>query len=120
LRIVKDEPLALQTCFIPLRIGEHLLEEDLASQSMNRLIQERGGIRFTRSDVWIEAPIVSRKEEQLLGSPRVPLFLAVVGVTFDQNGNPVRFSRGVFRGDRVRLKISDSSVFELDYSLLMD
>jgi GntR family transcriptional regulator len=120
LRMVKGEPLALQTSFIPLKIGEHLLDEDLASQSLNRLIQELGGIRLTRSDIWIEAPIVSRKEEQLLGSPRVPLFLAVVGVTFDQDGSPVRFSRGVFRGDRVRLKISDSSFYDLDYSLLMN
>ena len=120
LRIVKGEPLALQTSFIPLNISERLLDEDLESKSLNYLIQEQGGIRLSRSDIWIEAPIISRREEQLLGNPRVPLFLAVVGVTFDQNGNPVRFSRGVFRGDRVRLKISDSSVFELDYSLLMD
>jgi GntR family transcriptional regulator len=120
LRIVKGEPLALQTSFIPLNIGKRLLDKDLESKSLNSLIQEQGGIRLSRSDIWVEAPIISRKEEQLLGSPRVPLFLAVVGVTFDQSGNPVRFSRGVFRGDRVRLKISDSSVFELDYSLLMD
>jgi GntR family transcriptional regulator len=119
LRMVKGEPMALQTSFMPLSISEGLLNEDLESNSLNHLIQERCNIRLSRSDVWIEAPIISRKEQLLLGGPRVPLFLAVVGLTFDQHDQPVRFSRGVFRGDRVRLKISDSSAFELDYSTLL-
>jgi GntR family transcriptional regulator len=119
LRIVKGEPMALQTSFMPLSMSEVLLDEDLESKSLNHLIEERCNIRLSKSDIWIEAPIVSRKEQQLLGDPRVPLFLAVVGLTFDQNDEPVRFSRGVFRGDRVRLKISDSSAFELDYSTLL-
>jgi GntR family transcriptional regulator len=119
LRIVKGEPLALQTSFMPPAFCKGLVNEDLESESLNHLLQEQCDIRLSRSDVWIEAPIISRKEKQLLGNPRVPLFLAVVGLTFDQHGDPVRFSRGVFRGDRIRLKISDSSVFELDYSLLL-
>lgn len=121
LRRIKGEPLALQTSFTPLSlIDERFLHEDFATQSLNLLLEGHGRIKLTRSDVWIEAPIISRKEQHLLGNPQVPLFLAVVGVTYDQRDNPVRFSRGVFRGDRVRLKISDSSVFELDYSLLLD
>jgi GntR family transcriptional regulator len=119
LRIVKGEPMALQTAFMPSSICGNLMKEDLESKSLNYLIRERCNVRLSRSDIWIEAPIISPKERQLLGNPRVPIFLAVVGVTFDQNDKPVRFSRGVFRGDRVRLKISDSSVFELDYSSLL-
>jgi len=119
LRIVKGEPLALQTSFMPPALYKGLVNEDLESKSLNHLIEEQCDVRLSRSDVWIEAPIISRKERMLLGNPRAPLFLAVVGLTFDQRGEPVRFSRGVFRGDRVRLKISDSSVFELDYSLLL-
>ena len=120
LRIVKGEPLALQSSFMPLSNCENLNNGDLESKSLNLLLQEKCSILLSRSDIWVEAPIISRKEQQLLGNPRIPLFLAVVGLTFDQHNKPVRFSRGVFRGDRVRLKISDSSVFELDYSLLLD
>ncbi|MBI4633296.1 MAG: GntR family transcriptional regulator [Deltaproteobacteria bacterium] len=119
LRIVKGEPLALQTAFLPSNLCETLMKEDLESKSLNYLLREQCGIRLSRSDVWIEAPIISSKERHLLGNPPAPLFLAVVGLTFDQHDKPVRFSRGVFRGDRVRLKISDSSVFELDYSSLL-
>lgn len=119
LRIVRGEPLALQTAYMPSNICGNLIKEDLETKSLNYLIREQCHIRLSRSDIWIEAPIISPKERQLLGNPRVPIFLAVVGVTFDQNDKPVRFSRGVFRGDRVRLKISDSSVFELDYSSLL-
>jgi GntR family transcriptional regulator len=119
LRIVKGEPMALQTAFMPANICENLMKEDLESKSLNRLFLEQCNIRLSRSDIWIEAPIISKKEQKLLGNPHIPLFLAVVGVTFDQYDKPVRFSRGVFRGDRVRLKISDMGVFELDYSSLL-
>ena len=119
LRIVKGEPLALQTAFMPANLCEKLIKEDLESKSLNNLLQEQCGIRLSRSDIWVEAPMISPKERKLLGNPRMPFFLAVVGLTFDQYDKPVRFSRGVFRGDRVRLKISDSSVFELDYSNLL-
>ncbi len=119
LRIVRGEPLALQTAFMPSHLCGNLIREDLETKSLNYLIREQCQIRLSRSDVWIEAPIITPKERQLLGNPRVPAFLAVVGVTFDQNDRPVRFSRGVFRGDRVRLKIGNSSVFELDYSGLL-
>jgi GntR family transcriptional regulator len=119
LRIVRGEPLALQTAFMPSNICGNLIKEDLETKSLNYLIREQCHIRLSRSDIWIEAPIIPPKERRLLGNPRIPLFLAVVGLTFDQHEKPVRFSRGVFRGDRVRLKISDSSVFELDYSSLL-
>ena len=119
LRIVKGEPMALQTAYMPATICGDLMKEDLESKSLNRLFREKCNIRLSRSDIWVEAPIISKKEQKLLGNPRVPLFLAVVGVTFDQHNKPVRFSRGVFRGDRVRLKISDTGVFELDYSHLL-
>jgi GntR family transcriptional regulator len=119
LRIVKGEPLVLQTAYMPAHICSNLMKEDLEKHSLNRLFQEQCNIRLSRSDIWVEAPVISRKERTLLGNPRIHLFLAVVGVTFDQYDKPVRFSRGVFRGDRVRLKISDSSDFELDYSSLL-
>jgi GntR family transcriptional regulator len=119
LRIVKGEPLVLQTAFMPVNLCENLMKEDLESKSLNSLIQEQCHIRLSRSDIWVEAPMVPPKERKLLGSPHVPLFLAVVGLTFDQHDEPVRFSRGIFRGDRVRLKISESGVFELDSSSLL-
>jgi len=119
LRIVKGEPMVLQTAFMPANLCENLMKEDLESKSLNHLLQQQCNVRLSRSEIWIEAPIISKKEKKLLGNPHIPLFLAVVGVTFDQYDKPVRFSRGVFRGDRVRLKISDSAVFELDYSSLL-
>lgn len=119
LRIVKGEPMVLQTAFMPANLCQNLMQEDLESKSLNHLLKEQCHIRLSRSEIWIEAPIVSPTERKYLGNPRVPLFLAVVGLTYDQHDKPVRFSRGVFRGDRVRLKISDSAVFELDYSNLL-
>jgi GntR family transcriptional regulator len=119
LRIVKGEPMVLQTAFMPANLCENLMKEDLESKSLNHLLQQQCNVRLSRSEIWVEAPMVPPKERKLLGSPHVPLFLAVVGLTFDQHDAPVRFSRGIFRGDRVRLKISESGVFELDSSSLL-
>lgn len=119
LRIVRGEPMVLQTAFMPASLCENLMTEDLESKSLNQLLQQQCNIRLSRSDIWVEAPIVPPKERKLLGNPHLPLFLAVVGVTFDQKDHPIRISRGIFRGDRVRLRISDSGVFELDSSSLL-
>lgn len=119
LRIVKGDPLALQTAYLPSTICGNLMKEDLENKSLNQLLRDECRLTLSRSEIWIEAPIITFKERQLLGNPGIPTFLAVVGVTFDQNNQPVRFSRGIFRGDRVRLKISGSNVFELDYSSLL-
>ena len=116
LRIVKDEPLALQTAFMSADMFTGFLKEDLESQSMNKLFQEKFNISLSRSEIWIEAPIITREEKKLLGNPPLSLFLAVVSVTYDQDNKPVRFTRGIFRGDRVRLRISDASLFDLNYS----
>ena len=115
-RIVNDEPLALQTAFMSADMFTGFLKEDLESHSLNKLFQEKLNIRLSRSEIWIEAPIITRREKKLLGNPPLSLFLAVVSVTYDQNDKPVRFTRGIFRGDRVKLKISDASVFDLNYS----
>ncbi len=119
LRIVEDKPLVLQTAFMRSNICGKLTKADLEARSLNSILLEQSNIRLSRSEVLIEAPILSPKERQLLGSPSVPVFLAVIGLTFDQHNKPIRFSRGIFRGDRVRLKISDSSVFDLKYSSLL-
>jgi len=74
LRIVKGEPLALQTAFMPSNLCGNLMKEDLETKSLNYLIREQCNIRLSRSDIWIEAPIISPKERRLLGNPRVPIF----------------------------------------------
>jgi GntR family transcriptional regulator len=114
LQIVEGEPMALQTSFLPLYFCKNILNEGFESKSVSDLLQKQCNIQFSRSDIWIESPIINRKERAMLGNPRLSLFLSRVRLTFNQRGEPVRFSRGVFRGDRVRLKVSDSSVFELD------
>lgn len=119
LRIVKGDPLALQTAYMPTNLCGTLMKEDLEKKSLNALLREQCQVLLSRSDIWIEAPIISPKEKHLLGNPHISTFLAVVGVTYDQLDKPIRFSRGIFRGDRVRLRISDSSVFDLDYSSLI-
>jgi GntR family transcriptional regulator len=113
LHIVQNVPMALQTSFMPLKISRKLLNEDLESNSLNQLLREKCNVHLSRNDVWIEAHMVTKKERLLLGNPSVPLFLAVIGLTYNEQNEPVRFSRGVYRGDRVRMKFDDSKPFEL-------
>jgi len=107
LRLVEGQPMVLQLLFVPFTSCQALLNEDLEAQSLKLFLEEKCGIRLYRSDVWVKAFAPSRRERGLLGNPKVPLFLMVEGVAYDKNDAPVRFSRGIFRGDRTRLKISD-------------
>ena len=87
-------------------------------------IKSKDGTRMIlipAGEFWMGSPAGIGKDNE---RPRHRVFIDAFymdehEVTFDQYDQPVRFSRGVFRGDRVRLKISDTGVFELDYSNLL-
>jgi GntR family transcriptional regulator len=110
LRLVEAQPMVLQLFFVPLSTCHVLLNEDLEAQSLRLLLEKKCGIRLHRSDLWVESFAPSRREKKLLGDPKASLFLMVEGVAYDINDVPVRHSKGIFRGDRIRLKISDFGV----------
>lgn len=115
LRFVEDEPLVLQICFLPYNRCRAVLDENLETESLKRLLNQKCGIKLYRSEVTIEPIDPSSEDKMLMDGDNNSMYILVEGLTYDQNDHPIRFSQGIYRGDRVRLKLTTTESFDIQY-----
>jgi len=66
LRFAGDEPLALDSVWLPLDIGRHLLDADLTHTALYDELQQRAGIRITSADETLEPLVPDADARSLL------------------------------------------------------
>jgi GntR family transcriptional regulator len=102
LRCANDEPMILETSYIPLQLVSGLSAEKLEHNSLYDLMQSEYGIMVTKAKETFEPVLIRDYESSYLqikeGSPA----LLLERVAYDSNGQPVEFCRSIFRGDRCR------------------
>ena len=108
LRLVDNQPAAIHSSFLDGATFAPILQVDLSTSSLLTSIEEilPTPVTYTRDSV--EAGLVEPGERALLqiaaGSP----VLNVEGVAHTANGQPVRFTRAVYRSDMFRLVVTNS------------
>lgn len=104
LRLVDDEPLALENTYLPSDLCPGLLAMDLTG-SIWAVLDSAFGIRATRSSARIEAvgldPFEAAQLDAIVGDPAVLL----TRLTFDQDGRPFELARDIYRGDRAEFAV---------------
>jgi GntR family transcriptional regulator len=105
LRFLDDLPVALNRSMLPsARLPEPVFAENLAKQSLYRLLQEEAGVVPTRAEYVVEARSADEREAMLLElEPGAPLLVALV-TAYDAGGLPVESGHIAYRGDRYRLR----------------
>ena len=112
LRLVSDEPLALETAYLPGDRCGGLLHEPLAEQSLYRILTEKYGIVPTHADQQIEAVACPAAEASLLGLRKGMPVLHMIRVTSDQDGRPFEHTESFYRGDRYIFRVELLSLSE--------
>lgn len=101
LRFADDEPLAWDRTWLPLAIGESLLEADLSHSGLYDELR-RTGLTLTGGREHIEAVVPSPDERRRLG-----VRSGVAALAIDRTGclrsRPVEWRRTLVRGDRFSL-----------------
>lgn len=105
LRLVGEEPLALETAYLPGDRCHALLDEALEALSLYRLLSEKYGIVPTRADQQIEAVVCPAVEASLLGLRKGMPVLRMIRVTYDQDGRPFEHTESFYRGDRYIFRV---------------
>lgn len=105
LRLVGDEPLALETAYLPGDRCGSLLDEPLAEQSLYRILSEKYGIVPTYADQQIEAVACPATEATFLGIRKGMPVLHMIRVTSDQDGRPFEHTESFYRGDRYIFRV---------------
>jgi GntR family transcriptional regulator len=108
LRLAGDEPLAVDTVWLPGDLGAPLLEVDFTHTSLYRELASRGGVRVDGGREHIRGVVPTPAEQRLLAIPATTgaLLISRVGCAA---GRPVEWRQTLIRGDRFSLLAEFSS-----------
>jgi GntR family transcriptional regulator len=104
IRLADGSPFSLENCKLPARRFPGLLELPLGG-SVYELIDEHFHVRPFQATERIEVTLAAPDEAMILEvDPGAPL-LAITRTTTDGDGEPIEFSRDLFRADRTRIVV---------------
>jgi GntR family transcriptional regulator len=102
-RLANNEPMALESAYLPHQRFAGLTQFDLNQHSLYDLMEQKFGARPKLADETIEAVALSNAEAKLLGvRPASPALLAR-RVTRDTEGKVIEVAKAIYRGDRYRM-----------------
>jgi GntR family transcriptional regulator len=98
-RTADDDPLVLETTYLPRQLSVVLDAATLQQESVYDVLEQRCGLRVTHARETIRPIVLSRPVARLLhASPNAPAF-AVERTTWADRG-PIEWQESVVRGDR--------------------
>ncbi|MBC7319449.1 GntR family transcriptional regulator [bacterium] len=102
IRHLDNEPVIVESIFIPVKVCPNLLEENLEEVPLYDILEDKYKLRILKVRETLE-PVVLRKEEaKILGSKvGVPAFL-VERVTYLIDEKPIEVRKSIIRGDRFK------------------
>ena len=104
LRLADNEPMAIQSTFLPSSLVPGLLDLRLENASLYQVLQAQYGLKIVDAQTSASADLASEEEAALLQLPLPAALLATEQITFLDDGRPIEFARSLYRGDRYRLQ----------------
>ncbi|WP_329173670.1 GntR family transcriptional regulator [Streptomyces sp. NBC_01477] len=103
LRLVDDEPMAIEYLHVPAALVPGLRPDDMESGDFYDFLRERHGVRVHEAVQSIEPTVTNEEEARLIGVPVLSPALLFERLTKDATGRPVEYVHSVYRGDRYRI-----------------
>lgn len=103
LRLVDEEPMAIERMDLPARLVEGLGPQDMESGNFYQLLRERFGVTVSDAVQSIEPTVTNPDQADLLDVPVYAPVLLIERTTRDVEGRIVEFVRSIYRGDRYRI-----------------
>lgn len=105
LRISEETPLLLETSYVPSQLCPGLENEDLESQSLYGLLQNRYDLKLESTRQTVEATIANDYEVQLFGVESGMAMILLEGLTYAEPGLPIEYVKAIYRGDRFKFEL---------------
>ena len=105
LRLGDNEPLMLETIWVPYGLCPDLHLKDLANVPLNDVIAQDYNLALARATESIEAQTADEYAARLLGIDKDVLLLHVEHTTYARDNTIVYFVTSSYRGDRVKFSI---------------
>ncbi|MED4636541.1 UTRA domain-containing protein [Bacillus safensis] len=102
IRLANDEPMAIETSYIPERFAGDLTKKHLTG-SLYEYIETHTGHVIAHAKQELEANVASKEEAHLLSISAGDPVLSITRTTFFQQDIPFEYVVSVYRGDRYKL-----------------
>ena len=105
LRYANDDPILLETTYVPQALCPGLEDYDLSNSSIYGLMESRYGLTIAGAHQTIEASVANEYELEQFGLARPIGVIVMEGVTYSEDGKAVEYSKAIYRGDRVKFEL---------------
>lgn len=103
LRLVDDEPIAIERIDLPAAMVPGLTASEMESGNFYQLLRERYAIVVADAVQTMEPTVTNPAEAELLDVPVYAPLLLIERTTRDAGGRVVEFAHSIYRGDRYRI-----------------
>jgi len=100
LRLADQEPVAVETAYLPCHLCPGLLKEDLTAGSLYAILSEKYQVVPTWADAEIEADAATKEEARALNLKAGTPVLVARRVTYAADYQAIETVESVYRGDR--------------------
>lgn len=104
-RIANEEPLLLETTFIPVKYCSSLTREMLASDSLYRILREEAMLNPFYAVETYEPVIIKKEEAIVLGCKPGMCGYFIERTSYLETGEVFEFTQSLARGDRCRFEV---------------
>lgn len=105
IRLANNEPMALETSYLPLNRFPGLERKNFNAQSIYRILEVDYQLKLFTASQTIEVGLSTTDEEHFLGIKRKSPVMRIERVTYDEREQPFEFVISVYRGDRYKFNI---------------
>lgn len=102
LRLANEEPLILETVYLPQSLGRSLTADEIMSGPLYEILTLHYGVVLQRAKQFFEPAIADDYEAQTLGIHKGASVLLIQNITYSVGDQPIVFSKAIMRGDKVR------------------
>ncbi len=101
-RYLDNDPVIIESIFIPVKICPNLLEEDLENIPLYDILEDKYKLGILKVNETLE-PVILRKEESKILRSKVglPAFL-IERITYLIDESPIEVRKSIIRGDRFK------------------
>lgn len=105
LRFIKDIPLSYHVSYIPMKSFPGLENQDLVGEQMCDIMEKKYRCEIRRRVETLEATTATAEEARILDVKQHFPLLLLENVVFTDKDRPIEFSKIIFRGDKIKLKL---------------
>lgn len=105
LRYIKDEPLSIHTSWLPVDLCPNLEDKDLEGVQLCDILEKEYRYEIVKIVETLESTIAAANDGKLLNVKESAPLLLLEDLIYTHGDIPMEYSKVLFRGDKIKLKL---------------